>query len=69
MTVREVFLRTVAHGHEHLGQSIAYARANHVVPPWTAAAEAKAKLSKLDKQNGDKKDVAKKDGAKDGEGK
>lgn len=22
--------------HEHLGQAIAYARANHVVPPWTA---------------------------------
>jgi uncharacterized damage-inducible protein DinB len=24
--------------HEHLGQSIAYARANGIVPPWTAAA-------------------------------
>ena len=67
MSVRELFLLTVTHGHEHLGQSIAYARANHVVPPWTAAAEAKARLSKLDKQNGDKKDVAKKDGAKDGD--
>ncbi len=22
--------------HEHLGQAIAYARMNHVVPPWTA---------------------------------
>lgn len=28
----------VTHAHEHLGQSIAYARANGVVPPWTAAA-------------------------------
>ena len=28
---------------------------------------AERKLSKLDKQNGDKKDVAKKDGAKDGD--
>lgn len=27
--------------HEHLGQSIAYARANGIVPPWTAAAAAK----------------------------
>lgn len=24
--------------HEHLGQAIAYARTNHVVPPWTARA-------------------------------
>jgi len=23
--------------HEHLGQMIAYARMNNVVPPWTAA--------------------------------
>jgi uncharacterized damage-inducible protein DinB len=27
----------VAHSHEHLGQSIAYARMNGIVPPWTAA--------------------------------
>ncbi len=33
----------VVHAHEHLGQSIAYARMNGVVPPWTAAAEAAAK--------------------------
>lgn len=31
----------VTHAHEHLGQSIAYARMNGVVPPWTAAAAAK----------------------------
>jgi len=36
----------VTHAHEHLGQSIAYARMNGVVPPWTAAAEAKAKGTK-----------------------
>jgi uncharacterized damage-inducible protein DinB len=23
------------HMHEHLGQSIAYARTNHVTPPWS----------------------------------
>jgi uncharacterized damage-inducible protein DinB len=28
--------------HEHLGQSIAYARANGIVPPWTVAAQAAA---------------------------
>lgn len=31
----------VTHTHEHLGQSIAYARMNGVVPPWTAAAQQK----------------------------
>jgi uncharacterized damage-inducible protein DinB len=28
----------VTHAHEHLGQAIAYARSNGVVPPWTVAA-------------------------------
>jgi len=36
-TVGDVILHIVAHAHEHLGQSIAYARMNGVVPPWTAA--------------------------------
>lgn len=35
-TVREVVLLIATHGHEHLGQSIAYARMNGVVPPWSA---------------------------------
>ena len=30
-----VFLRILAHSHEHMGQSIAYARMNGVVPPWS----------------------------------
>ncbi len=30
-----VLLQLVAHMNEHLGQSIAYARMNHVVPPWS----------------------------------
>ena len=30
-----VILLAVTHAHEHLGQSIAYARMNGVVPPWT----------------------------------
>ena len=37
-TVGDIVLHIVAHAHEHLGQSIAYARMNGVVPPWTAAA-------------------------------
>lgn len=32
----------VADAHEHLGQSIAYARINGIVPPWTADAQKKA---------------------------
>ncbi len=37
----DVVYLIVTHLHEHLGQSIAYARVNGVVPPWTAAAAAK----------------------------
>jgi uncharacterized damage-inducible protein DinB len=39
----------VSHSHEHLGQSIAYARSNGIAPPWTARqqeAAAKAGESK-----------------------
>jgi len=45
-TVREVLLLMVTHAHEHLGQSIAYARVNGVVPPWTAREEAREAKSK-----------------------
>jgi len=34
-TMRNVYLTTVTHAHEHLGQLIAYARSNGVVPPWS----------------------------------
>jgi uncharacterized damage-inducible protein DinB len=37
----DIVFHIVAHAHEHLGQSIAYARMNGVVPPWTAAAQQK----------------------------
>ncbi len=36
-TARAVFFAVANHMHEHLGQSIAYARMNGVVPPWSAA--------------------------------
>jgi uncharacterized damage-inducible protein DinB len=34
-TKRELLTLLVTHMHEHLGQSIAYARSNGVVPPWS----------------------------------
>jgi len=36
-TYRGVLLLAVTHAHEHLGQMIAYARANGVTPPWSMA--------------------------------
>ncbi len=35
-TYRDVFVTAAMHLHEHLGQSIAYARVNGIVPPWSA---------------------------------
>jgi uncharacterized damage-inducible protein DinB len=34
-TVLEGLMIIVSHGHEHLGQSIAYARSVGIVPPWS----------------------------------
>ncbi len=45
-TYRNVYLVALTHMHEHLGQSIAYSRTVHVVPPWTAEREAKMKEQK-----------------------
>jgi uncharacterized damage-inducible protein DinB len=53
-TVRGAYLLLVSHEHEHLGQSIAYARGNGVVPPWTAAQEAAAKEAANKKAEGAK---------------
>ena len=36
-TKRQMLLLALGHLHEHLGQAIAYARMNGVVPPWSAA--------------------------------
>lgn len=33
-SVRRVYLRMLAHMNEHMGQAVAYARLNGVVPPW-----------------------------------
>jgi len=34
-SVRATWVTTVTHVHEHLGQLIAYARSNTIVPPWS----------------------------------
>jgi uncharacterized damage-inducible protein DinB len=48
-TVRGVLMVAANHEHEHLGQSIAYARMNGIVPPWTAARQAKPAEPHADK--------------------
>ena len=35
MTVRQLWVLTAVHLHEHLGQLIAYTRTNGVTPPWS----------------------------------
>lgn len=35
MTVQQLWILEATHLHEHLGQSIAYARSNGVTPPWS----------------------------------
>jgi uncharacterized damage-inducible protein DinB len=46
----DVIYILVADAHEHLGQSVAYARENGIVPPWTAEAQKQAAEKKM-KQN------------------
>ena len=38
-TWREILFYRSSHAHEHLGQAIAYARMNQIVPPWTEEAQ------------------------------
>jgi uncharacterized damage-inducible protein DinB len=49
-TYRGVMLFIIRHMAEHLGQSIAYARMNGVVPPWTGDYQAKPKPQETPKQ-------------------
>jgi uncharacterized damage-inducible protein DinB len=39
LTIRNFMITTLNHLHEHLGQSIAYARSNGIVPPWSQSSE------------------------------
>jgi len=52
MTKRAVMMLLAAHSHEHLGQAIAYARVNGVVPPWTARQMEAAKKAAAEKKAG-----------------
>ena len=45
MTERALLVLILNHMHEHLGQSIAYARMNGVAPPWSEAGEPAPKKS------------------------
>jgi uncharacterized damage-inducible protein DinB len=42
----DVIYLMIVHNHEHLGQTIAYARLNGITPPWTEEAQGKAKADK-----------------------
>ncbi len=37
-TVAGMYLRIIVHANEHMGQLVAYARFNGIVPPWSAGA-------------------------------
>ncbi len=46
LKVRDIILASAGHEHEVLGQAIAYARMNQIVPPWTAERMEKMKDQK-----------------------
>ena len=54
MTKRAGLLLLTSHSHEHLGQLIAYARSNNVVPPWTAREQAAQKKKADEKKTAEK---------------
>src|SRR5438270_7242063 len=37
-TVDGMYLRIIVHANEHMGQLVAYARVNGIVPPWSESA-------------------------------
>jgi len=50
MSVRAVLIALSAHLNEHLGQSIAYARANKITPPWSKEEKANEKAHMAEKK-------------------
>ena len=48
-TYRGVMLFIIRHNAEHLGQSIAYARMNGIVPPWTEEQQSQQKKQRQEK--------------------
>lgn len=59
-TVRGGYMLLLSHAHEHLGQSIAYARSNNIVPPWTVKQQAQIKEMTDKKAAAEKKAMAEK---------
>ena len=55
MTRRSGMMVLASHSHEHLGQAIAYARSNNIVPPWTAREQAAQKKKAEEKKAEEKK--------------
>lgn len=49
-TQRGAFIMVTGHTGEHLGQSIAYARVNGIIPPWTEEAQQQQKSADKPKQ-------------------
>ena len=54
MSKRAGMLLLTSHSHEHLGQLIAYARSNNIVPPWTAREQAAEKKKAEEKKTAEK---------------
>lgn len=50
-TTRGAFILITGHFGEHLGQSIAYARVNGIMPPWTAEQQQQQKQTEKPKSN------------------
>jgi uncharacterized damage-inducible protein DinB len=65
MSVRSVLLTLVGHVNEHLGQEVAYARTNKIVPPWSKHDMHEGKKAAMDEKGAtpEKKAVAEKKGA------
>lgn len=55
-SVRGAYMLLLSHAHEHLGQSIAYARSNGITPPWTARQNEQMEAAAKAKEAGAKKD-------------
>lgn len=55
-SVRGAYMLLLSHVHEHLGQSIAYARSNGIAPPWTARQQAQMEAAAKAKEAGAEKD-------------
>jgi uncharacterized damage-inducible protein DinB len=51
MSMRNFMISILNHHHEHLGQSIAYARMNGVVPPWSQKAKDKEEKPETKKES------------------